>query len=460
MNALSESGFTGRLAAFIAGARGMTLSAARRERALCHTLDTIAAIVSGAELPAGRFGRADVAAAGGRGEATVALAPEKAPAHAAAFANAMAAHADETDDAHPASVTHPGSAVVPAALAAAERRGASGADTLAAIVAGYEICARIGKALGAGRFIVERGFDSHAFGGTFGAAAAAGALAFDDPAPCRSVLSLAAQSASGLATLFRDRHHVEKALVFAGKPARDGVWAALAVERGLAGVPDALDGAPSFFSAFGVDPEPAFADLGEVWAIENTNIKRWCVGSPAQAALDSLEALVATHAIAPDEIVEIEVSLPEEGAKVVDGRDMPSINVQHLVALMLADGTVTFQNSHDAERMHDAAVLEHRRKVRLVGSAELTKAEPARQAIVALTLKDGRRLSHHTKAVRGTLGNPMSAAETEAKALGLLEPVLGAASAQRLVAAVWSLDTAASIDGVMALIGGAGAAGG
>ncbi len=419
MSRVSDHGLTERLAGFVAGARGLELPAERLERALCHTLDTVAAIVSGAGLPAGEFGRADALATGGRGEATIALTAGRFPAHVAAFANAMAAHADETDDAHPASVTHPGCAVVPAALAVAQRTGANGRETLAAIVAGYEVCARMGVALGAGRFIVERGFDSHAFGATFGAAAAAGALCFDNPVPCLSVLSLAAQSASGLATLFRDRHHVEKALVFAGKPARDGVWAALAVERGLTGVPDALDGEPSFFSAFGGEPQSAFADIRETWAIENTNIKRWCVGSPAQAALDALEALISAHALNAADIVAIDVSLPEEGAKIVDGRDMPSISVQHLIALMLTDGTVTFHNSHDVSRMGDSEILSHRRKVRLLACRELSRAEPARQAVVALTLKDGRKLQHHTKAVRGSVENPMTPDEVESKAFGL-----------------------------------------
>ncbi|MDP2618795.1 MAG: MmgE/PrpD family protein [Hyphomicrobiales bacterium] len=446
-------GLTVRIAAFIC--EGTRPPPGRLHHAKRHMLDTLAAIVSGAGLPAGQIALADILLSGDRQEATVAGAAKRFPVQSAAYANAMAAHADETDDAHPASVTHPGCAVVPAALAMAESRGATGAEMLAAIVIGYEICARIGTALGGGRFIVERGFDSHSFGAVFGAAAAAATLAKLDRRQCQSVLSLAAHQAAGLATLFRDREHLEKAFVFAGMPARNGVAAVLSVERGLVGVDDVFDGSPSFFSAFGADPEPAFADLGSRWAIENTNIKRWCVGSPVQAALDSLKALMSEHGVGPDDIAAIEVSLPEEGASVVDDRDMPNVNLQHLIALMLVDGTVTFHNAHDRDRMSDERILAERRKVRLIGSPELTRAEPARQAIVELATHDGRTLRHHTRAVRGTVGNPMTDSELEAKFLGLVEPVLKRKRAGALAAAAWQLDKADNVEHLCALMNSA-----
>jgi 2-methylcitrate dehydratase PrpD len=111
---------------------------------------------------------------------------------------------------------------------------------------------------------------------------------------------------------------------------------------------------------------------------------------------------------------------------------MPDICMQHLCAVMLLDGTVSFKAAHDEKRMRDPRVLALRKKVELLGDAELTRAMPSRQGIVELGLRDGRRLRHHTAAVRGTAENPMTRAEVLAKAYDLAAPVLGAVRARRL----------------------------
>ena len=423
------------------------------ERARIHLLDTIAAMVSGSQLPAGVAARKYISQWKGEPIAHVVASGARTTPVEAALANAMAAHADETDDAHPASITHPGCAVVPAALAVAELTGASGENFLRAVALGYDFCGRFGIAMGGGPFITERGFDSHAFGGSFAAAAAAGALSVETPRDMASVLSYAAQQTSGLATLFRDREHIEKAFVFAGMPARNGVAAAMMVRAGLPGVGDVFDGVPSFFSAFGVRDAGLFDDLGASYAIADTNIKRWTVGSPMQAALDSLEHLIRTHSLRADDVEEAIIHLPTEGAQVVDGRKMPSVNAQHLTALMLVDGTVGFHSSHDEERMRDPVIVAMRERVRLVPSDELMRAQPARQAIAELRLRNGSLVSHRTHAVRGTTKNPMTHEEVAAKATELMVPVVGAGRAQRIIESVWNISKAENLHALAGLIG-------
>jgi 2-methylcitrate dehydratase PrpD len=451
----AATSLTDRLAHYAVAAMSRPLPEAVAERARIHLLDTIAAMVSGAQLPAGVAARNFASQWRGAPVAQVVASGFSTTPVEAALANAMAAHADETDDAHPASITHPGCAVVPAALATAQHTGASGEQFLRAVALGYDFCGRFGIAMGGGPFITERGFDTHAFGGSFGAAAAAGALAVTTPRQMASVLSYSAQQTSGLATLFRDREHIEKAFVFAGMPCRNGVAAALMVRSGLPGVGDVFDGDPTFFSAFGIDAGVArlFDDLGEKFAITETNIKRWTVGSPMQAALDSLEHLIRTHSVRAEDVEEAFVHLPTEGAQVVNARKMPSVNAQHLTSLMLIDGTVGFHSSHDEERMRDPAIVQMSQRVRLVPSEELMQAQPARQAIVELRLRDGRMVSHRTYAVRGTTKNPMTAAEVEAKALELMTPVLGPEGSEKTIAAIWSISGATTLQGLASLIG-------
>jgi 2-methylcitrate dehydratase PrpD len=108
--------------------------------------------------------------------------------------------------------------------------------------------------------------------------------------------------------------------------------------------------------------------------------------------------------------------------------------------MMIADRGATFASIHNVARMRDPKVLAVRKLVELRGSEELEKAVPPRQAIVRIELADGRAFSHRTTVVRGTARNPMDAKEVEAKALDLTAPVLGAARARELIAAIGELE--------------------
>ncbi len=422
-----------RLSAYVAGALRKPLPPAVVEKTQHHLLDTVAAMVSGAGLPPGRKAIAYARSRGGPKEATVVASGFLAGAENAALANGMLAHADETDDSHAPSLTHPGCGIVPAALAMAEREGRDGRSLLRAVALGYDVGCRLTQALDAYQFR-EDGHSTHSFGPMFGAAAAAGALAGLKQTQARHLLSYTAQQASGISCWMRDEDHIEKAFDFGGMPAKNGVAAALMVAHGFTGVDDALSGERSFFVAYGrkPDPERLVAGLGEVHEVMNTNIKRWSVGSPIQAPLDALDELMRENAFRVDDVAKITVRVAHQGANTTNDRAMPDICMQHLCAVMLLDGTVTFKAAHDEKRMRDPRVLKLRAKVELVGDDALTRAMPSRQGIVELQLADGRRLRRHASAVRGTAENPMTRAEVEAKAYDLAAPVLGERRARRL----------------------------
>jgi 2-methylcitrate dehydratase PrpD len=240
----------------------------------------------------------------------------------------------------------------------------------------------------------------------------------------------------------RDGEHVEKAFDFGGMPARNGVAAATMVAHGFTGVDDVFAGERNFFVAFGRNPDPPvlIRGLGETYEIMNTNIKRWSVGSPIQAPLDSLLELIREHQIKAQDVEKLVVRVAHQGANTVDNRAMPDICIQHMCAIMLIDGKVTFGSSHDQKRMRDRKVLALRSRIELRGDDALTAAMPSRQGIVEVTLKDGRMLRHQTKAVRGTAENPMTRAEVDEKGYDLMMPVLGKARARKLCDAIWRLE--------------------
>jgi 2-methylcitrate dehydratase PrpD len=119
--------------------------------------------------------------------------------------------------------------------------------------------------------------------------------------------------------------------------------------------------------------------------------------------------------------------------------------MQHMVAVMLLDKTVTFASAHDKERMQDPPVLRQRAKVEVVADARIDARRPRREAIVELTLADGTLLSEWVRDVRGTAENPMTRDEVVAKARDLITPVLGAAQCSGLIGKLLSLEALSNI---------------
>ncbi len=429
------------LSAYMADVLDREVPQAVAEKGKHHLLDTIGAMVSGAVLKPGRLAVAYVRAQGGTAEASVPGSDVVTTAVNAALAGGIAAHADETDDSHPESFSHPGCGVVPAALAMAEREGSSGTELLRAVVFGYDLAARSTMAIGADRLYHRQHRSSHSLAALFGAAGAASVLARLTAEQCRWALSYTAQQASGIACWARDEEHVEKAFDFGGMGARNGVAAATMVQAGFTGVDDVFSGPRGFFDAFGGTPEVLARGLGTNFEVMNTHIKRWAVGSPIQAPLNSLEILMDEHGIGPGDVARMEVRVSEREAHVTDNRNMPDICLQHCLAVMLIDGKLDFATSHDYPRMADAAVLAVRDRIALVSDADL----PRREGIVTVTTTDGRELTRHTPHVRGTAKNPMTRIEVDAKVADLMAPVLGDAQTRELIDAVWDIEAVGNV---------------
>ena len=239
------------------------------EKAKQHILDTFAAMISGADLPPGRAAIRFAKAYRGDQVSTVVASNILCGSIEAALTNGILAHSDETDDSHAPSQSHPGCAVVPAALAAAEQFGMDGMQFVRAVTLGYDVGTRVTMALGGVKFQTESHRSTHALAGVFGAAAAAGSCASLTVQQMRWLLDYSAQQASGIAAWQRDTDHIEKAFVFGGMPARSGVTSALLVQSGWNGVDDIFSGADNFFLAYApaADPAQLIEKLGERYEI-------------------------------------------------------------------------------------------------------------------------------------------------------------------------------------------------
>ena len=413
------------------------------EKTKHHILDTLAAMVSGTVLPPGKVAQAMAKAHTGEKTATVVGTNILCGPIEAAMCNGMLAHSDETDDSHAPSQSHPGCSIVPATLAASEQFGTDGTRMIRAVALGYDIGTRVTMTLGALDFQLATHHSSHSIAGDFGSSAAAGCVASLNPQQMRWILDYAGQQAAGIAAWQRDTDHIEKSLVFAGWPARNGVTAALLIQLGGTGVDDIMSGTDNFLLAFNpkADPEGLIDKLGERYEITRTNIKKWTVGSPIQAPLDALEAMRKKHPFEADQVQKVVVRMATGDARTVNNREMPDISLQHMVSVMLLDKTASFAAAHDKPRMQDAAILRQRAKVELISDVELDKLHPARVSIVEVTLADGTKLTERVEAVRGTAENPMTREEVIAKARELTTPLLGADKSAKLIQKILALET-------------------
>ena len=442
------------LSAYMSAAGERALPAEITEPAKYHLLDTLAAMISGSELPPGQAAQRYIRERGAKGTITVAGFALTAAPIDAALANGVLAHSDETDDSHNNSHSHPGCSIVPAALAAGEEFGIDGARLLRAVTLGYDIGPRVVMAMGDDNFSYESSLSTHSISGNFGSAAAASSAAGLEARQMRWALDYAAQQSSGIRAWRRDTDHIEKAFVFAGMPARNGVTSALLVKSGWNGVDDIFSGADNFFAAYApkAQPERLVDKLGERYEIAQTDIKKWTVGSPIQGPLDAVEAIRIKHPFEADQVRRVTVRLAPPVATIVDNRDIPDICLQHMIAVMLLDKTVSFRGAHDKPRMQDPAALGQRAKVKLVYDQDLARLLPVRVAVVEIELTDGSVLNERVSAVRGTPRNPMTRAEVVDKARDLTAPVLGREKAHKLIETVFAIETVTDVRSLRPLL--------
>jgi 2-methylcitrate dehydratase PrpD len=451
---------TGALSGFIAGSVTATIPEEIRELARRHVLDTVASIVACRDLRPAVVARRFALANSGSvpGGAAILGTAETASLVDAVFASAMAGHGAEINDFMPGVLVQPGPAVVGAALVFGARLGRSGDDIVRAVVAGYELAARVPRALGS-RNLYRAGVASHGIGPLFGAAAAASVIARLPAERIGDVLSCCAQQASGSLQWMLDVEHIEKSLVFAGMGARDGIQSVLLVEAGYRGVPDALDRdggwlSSPLFQGGDADRRALTQGLDRPAALHDTAYKRHPVGGPAQPAVEALLAIADT--VDRDDVGHVLIEMPGRAAVFRDA-GMPALNVRYLAALILIDGHLDFTAAQSLERMHgDRRVIDRMARVDVVHdpAQEAPPGSPRTEsARVTATLRSGGTVERFVPSVQGFPSHPMGRAEVEEKAHAFLGPRLGAARTDEVVRCCLGLDALGRAEDLVGIIG-------
>jgi 2-methylcitrate dehydratase PrpD len=387
----------------------------------------------------------------GLGRARIYPGGQNATARAAALINGSASHTVEFDDIYRDAIYHPGCPTISAALAAAQACGASGERLLRAVIVGYEVSTRVGRAVVPAHY---RFWHTTGTVGCFGSAAAVATVLGLDETRTMHALATVATFAAGLQQAFRSEA-MSKPL-HAGRAAEAGLLAALAAERGVTGALDVLEGKAGFGAAMGGEPRWARATegLGRDYNITQMTFKNHACCGHTFAAIDAVMALRREHRLDPAQVRRVRVA-SYQTALDVTGRASSAtpfeakFSLPFVVASALVHGSVRL-DGFTPERLRDPAVNDLMRRVEVVADPELTAAFPGRRAArVEIETVEGSRHFHDQPTRKGDPDAPFTDEELTDKFFELAGPVIGRARAAALRDAVWSIEKAKTVDGLL-----------
>jgi 2-methylcitrate dehydratase PrpD len=382
----------------------------------------------------------------------------------AVFANGVHAHSIELDDTHSAGSLHPAVVTIPAALATAELRGSSGEELLAAIVAGYEVAGRLGRALDPQR-AYAKGFHPTAIVGPFSAAAATAKLLGLSSRELANAFGIAASQAAGRLEFFSDGAWTKR--FHPGWASHSGYVAARLAQAGFTGPLLAFEGRDGVLSGYGAADrvELLTADLGAPFELSQTSVKPHACCRYNQGPIDLAIALASEHDLAPGDIARVRVGVVSQAIPIVvepverklaPGND---VDAQFSLPYAIALGIVMRRASLDEYAEPTLSSPE----VRAVAARVVAEARPDFDerfpaqwpAEVEIETVDGRTLRMHTDFPKGDPQNRLSYAEMCAKFRSLAGTVLSAGELDAVEGAVSALES----DGVGRLIASVSAVG-
>lgn len=366
----------------------------------------------------------------------------------AALANGFMAHLDDFDDTLFPTVFHPSAPTVPAALAFAERDRVQGRDFVVACALGLEASCRLALAFQA----IHHGAVWHMTGvvGGFGAAAAAGRLMGLDEGSMARAFGLAGTQASGLRETFGT---MTKAF-HVGRASQSGLLAALLAQRGFTSAETIFEGKLGFAAAFTPhdhDMDRIGGDLLDRWELLANSPKPYACGILSHCMIDAMLALRARNGVTPAQVRRITGRVNPLAIK-LESRPEPTngllgrLSLQHAMAVSLVDGAAYPAQFTDA-RVSDPVVAGLRRLIHV----EADDSIGPDQCDICVTLSDGSELTHRVDHATGTPENPVTDALLDEKFRALARHALPKARVDRLLQALWKLDTLDSVSDIVRL---------
>ncbi|BEP63114.1 MmgE/PrpD family protein [Variovorax sp. V213] len=368
----------------------------------------------------------------------------------AALVNAAASHYVEQDDVHNGSVFHPAAVVIAPALAVAQSIGASGAQLLTAVVAGYEVGIRVGEFLGRSHY---KTFHTTATAGTLAAAAAVGCLLKLTPQQMLHAFGSAGTQSAGVWEFLRDA--ADSKQLHCAHAAASGLMSAYLAQDGFTGAAKVLEGAQGLGVGMSSDADPArLTDrLGTRWALAETSFKYHASCRHTHPAADALLQVMSEHQLAQGDVARVTAHVHQGAIDVLGRVTVPATvhqgkfsmgTVLGLIAVHGRAGLGEFDRDFLAPE-----VAAFRDRVRMELDTEVDAAYPARWiGKVSVQTRDGRTLQGRVDEPKGDPGNTLSRAEIEDKMQRLAHYGEGATAeeAKALCQRIWQLADAPRLE--------------
>jgi 2-methylcitrate dehydratase PrpD len=370
--------------------------------------------------------------------------PERLDAMGAAFVNAISANLLDFDDTHLETIIHPAAPVAAPVLALAQARGLSGQAVLTAFILGVEVECRVGNAVSPGHY--ARGWHITSTCGVFGAAAACAWLLRLSAGQIANAIGIAASQSAGIV------ENLPSAAknVSVGNAARNGLFAALLAAEGYSASPRAIEGPLGWARAMGDEPDIGRLtdNLGKTWEIAKNTYKPYPAGIVFHAVIDACFNLRERLNRRIDEIASVTVQgsalLLARGDRPVRNERDARVSIHHCAACALLLGKAGVPEFEDAT-VFRTDIVSLREKVRAVLDASLADGA----ARVTIQLTSGETFSEIVMAAKGSLADPLSDRDIEAKLRECAR--LGGSDwdIDRIIDNIWRLDTLADVSGLM-----------
>lgn len=447
---------TATLGTWIAGLRYEAIPSEAVDHAKLCLLDALGCGLFGSQQPCGRISAKIARGLSLGGPSTMWGTDERVSASDAAMVNGTATHGFELDDIHLRSLIHPGSVAIPAAIALAEARSATGKDLLTAIIAGYEVGLRLGICAGVPHGL--RGYHPTGTVGAVAAAAAAASILNLDPGASTDSLAIGATQAAGLhgarTGAMAKRFH-------AGRAAQSGVLAGLLAEGGFTGSSQALE-APfgGFLSTLSdnADLDSLTDGLSERWETLEVGFKPYAACASTHTTIDALDWLMR-RGLNHRNVARLEIFMTKVGASNVGWPYRPAgvvaaqMNGFYAAAVKLLDGDV-FIEQFAEDHLEDAQILKLIEKITIVHDPELDVGGAAKRHAVRVRaqLNDGRVLEKFVEQRRGSSEHPLTEVELIKKFHRTSGAVLPTRSINRLIEAILDVREVTNVSDITTLL--------
>jgi 2-methylcitrate dehydratase PrpD len=421
-------------------------------------LDSIGCCLHGVTLPWTQSVEDMVMEEGASPVASIFGTSNKSSVGNAALVNGTAGHAFEFDDMHKESILHPGSIAIPVLLALVEKLGkVSGKDFLTAMVAGYEIGARVGNAASIQLFF--DGFHPQGTSGVFVGAAAAGRMLNLNPTLMLDCLGIAGSQAGGLMAA------QEGAMVkrfHSGRAAQSGIYSAFLAQKGLTGISNVLEaGYGGYLSTYSTSPKPErlLAGLGSIWEAGQVGFKPYACVTSIHSSLDALVLIMNSNQLKPDDIARIDVGLSpmtfthcawEYKAQGVTAAQM---NLYFNMASVAFDG-VLFIEQYSESKLTDPKLQAFMQKVHAYIDADIESMGVAYRhaSRVKVTTTKGEVFQQEILDRRGSPENPLSKDDIQFKFRNVVSGILSNSQIDAMIELVDKLEELPDLDPIMALL--------